>query len=278
MLEYLQNLLSLAISYITIATVFDIAISTFLIYRLIGWLKGTQAYQVAKGVLFFLILYTVTRLLGLVTLNYALSSFMTAGLVSIVIIFQPELRRALDSIGSAQLLRRLNLKKDDEAVQHAGVQEIIEAMRELGAAKMGALIVIERETQLGDIIDTGVRLDAIVSKNLLLNIFYPNTSLHDGAVIISRDDMRIRAAGCLLPLTQNRNLNKEIGTRHRSAMGISETSDCVSLVVSEETGIFSYAINGRLSRFVDLMTIETVLIEALHPTEHTTANLRQDAM
>jgi diadenylate cyclase len=265
MIERLQNLLSTLIGYVSVVSILDILVSTILVYKIIGWLKGTQAYQVAKGILLFLLITLVTDLFGFVTLNYALHSFMTAGLVSVVIIFQPELRRALDSLGSARLFTNLG-RNDLESIKTT-VNEILEAMRSMSLSKTGAIIVIERDTQLGDIVETGVQIDAKVARSLLLNIFFPNSPMHDGAVIISSHTLKVRAAGCLLPLTQNRNLTKELGTRHRSAIGISENSDCISLVVSEETGTISYAINGSLSRYVDLMAIENILKETMYPQE-----------
>ena len=262
MFEALRNYVTYFFNSFTIISLLDVAITSFLIYIIIGWIKNTQAYQVAKGIFVILLITLLSDLIGLVTLNYALTSVMTVGLLAVVIIFQPELRRALENLGSVNFI--LNLQKNEKNDDAENVIEnIIDAVRDMSATKTGALIVIERESNLGDIIDTGVKLESKVSKNLLVNIFYPNTPLHDGAVIISKNRLLIEAAACLLPLTQSRKLNKQIGTRHRSALGISENSDCLAIVVSEENGTISYAINGTLSRFADLLTIENLLKETL---------------
>ncbi|MBE6037955.1 MAG: TIGR00159 family protein [Anaerofustis stercorihominis] len=257
-----------------IASVIDIAITAFAIYKLISWIRGTQAEQVVYGLV---IIFAITQLsdwFGFITINYVLKSFMTVGLLALVIMFQPELRHALTKLGSSRfkifnftiLGNILGQDVSAEAVQDV-VTTLIDTLKELSATKTGALIVMEREARLTDIINSGVYLDAKVSKSLLLNIFYPKTPMHDGAVVIGSNHMRITAAACLLPLTQNPNLNPSLGTRHRAAIGISEKSDCIVLVVSEETGVLSYAIGGRLSRFVDLKTIEAMLNDAFMPAE-----------
>ena len=266
MFEALRNYITYFLSSFTVISLLDVAITSFLIYQIISWIKNSQALQVAKGIFIVLVITLLTDLIGLVTINYILTSVMTVGLLALVIIFQPELRRALDRLGSTRFL--LNLQKGEREDDTGSVIEnIIEAVKEMSASKTGALIVIERDSKLGDIIDTGIKLGSRVSKNLLLNIFFPNTPLHDGAVVISRDSLKIEAAACLLPLTQSRSLSKQIGTRHRSALGISENSDCLAIVVSEENGTVSYAINGTLSRFADIMTIENLLKETLAPED-----------
>lgn len=270
MIETIKNLFYEILNTFTIVSIIDIAITAFLIYKIMDWIKDTQAQQVAKGVLIVLLLTQLSDWLGLITINYIFKSIITVGFIALIVMFQPELRRALQKLGSTKFNKMLSglVKNEKEMDVQTAIHEIVESMKEMSAAKTGALIILERNTKLNDIIETGIRLDSLVSKSLLLNIFYPNTPLHDGAVIISRDDLRIKGAGCLLPLTQNRNLNKEIGTRHRSAIGMSENTDCVSLVVSEETGVISYAINGKLSRFIDLITLKNLLIETLSTEEN----------
>ncbi len=252
------------------AAVLDIGITTFAIYKLITWIRGTQAEQVAYGILIMLAITQFSDWFGLITINYIFKSIMTVGLLALVIMFQPELRQALSKLGSSRYkIFNMNIFNglfgqgvSSDAIRE-GISIIVDTLKELSATKTGALIVMERETRLTDIINSGVYMDAKISKSLLLNIFYPKTPLHDGAVVIGRDHMRVTSAACLLPLTQNKNLNPALGTRHRAAIGISENSDCIVLVVSEETGVLSYAIGGRLSRFADLKTIEAVLTDTL---------------
>lgn len=263
------------------ASVLDIIITTIVIYKIITWIRGTQAEQVAYGVLIVLAITQISDWMGLITINYIFRSIMTVGLLALVIMFQPELRHALTKLGSSRYkIFNLNFMNgmfsqgvSGDAVKE-GIGIITETLRELSATKTGALIVMEREARLTDIINSGVYIDAKISKSLLLNIFYPKTPLHDGAVVIGRDHMRITSAACLLPLTQNKNLNPSLGTRHRAAIGISENNDCIVLVVSEETGVLSYAIGGKLSRFVDLKTIEAILTDSLVPATEKRSWLR----
>ncbi len=257
-----------------LASVLDIAITTFIIYKIITWIRGTQAEQVAYGILIVLAVTQISDWLGLITINYIFKSIMTVGLLALVIMFQPELRHALTKLGSSRynilnmnFLNGMFVKGVSSDVIKEGISVIVDTLKELSATKTGALIVMEREARLTDIINSGVYIDAKISKSLLLNIFYPKTPLHDGAVVIGRDHMRITSAACLLPLTQNKNLSPSLGTRHRAAIGISENNDCIVLVVSEETGVLSYAIGGKLSRFVDLKTVEAVLTDSLVPIE-----------
>lgn len=261
----------------TLSSVVDIIITAFVIYKILGWIRGTQSEQVLYGILILIVVMQVSDFLGLVTINYVLKNIITVGLLALVIVFQPELRRALGKLGKFGSARRklINFSfltnilspdvSDDDLLESIFV--IIDTLKELSATKTGALIVMEREARITDIIDTGVYIDAKISKSLLLNIFYPKTPLHDGAVVIGRDRRRITSAACLLPLTQNKNLNPSIGTRHRAALGMSENSDSLVIVVSEETGVISYCIGGRLSRFVDLKTMETVMKETLLPED-----------
>ncbi len=270
MVETINNLFYDIFNTFTLVSIIDIAITAFLIYKIMYWIKDTQAQQVVKGILIVLFLTQLSDWLGLITINYIFKSIITVGFIALIIMFQPELRRALQKLGSTRFNKMISglVKPEKEIDAQTAIHEITESIKELSETKTGALIILERNTKLNDIIETGVSIDSFISKSLLLNIFYPNTPLHDGAVIISRDDFRIKAAGCLLPLTQNRNLNKDIGTRHRSAIGMSENSDCVSLVVSEETGVISYAINGKLSRFIDVITLKNLLIETLLTEEN----------
>ncbi|MFA0815667.1 MAG: diadenylate cyclase CdaA [Anaerofustis sp.] len=265
MIDSLKSLFHDIFSTFTFVSAIDILLTAVLIYYVLKWIKGTQAQQVAKGIVIVLLITQLSDWLGLVTIHYIFKSMITVGLIALVVMFQPELRRALEKLGSTKLnsVFPALTRTEKEIDIYDVIEEIIDSVKELSASKTGALIVFERNIKLNYIAETGIVLDALVNKSLLKNIFYPNTPLHDGAVIIGRDNLRIKAAGCLLPLTQNRNLNKEIGTRHRSAIGMSENSDCLSVVVSEETGVISYAINGKLSRFIDLKTLRSILNETL---------------
>ena len=192
-------------------------------------------------------------------LNFILNKTLTIGLLSVVIIFQPEIRRALEHLGRSAF-EELHSMQDVEN-RNITVNEIVNAVDNLAASKTGALIVIEKVTRLGEILNSGTILDAKVTSNLLENIFVVNTPLHDGATIIRND--RILASGCVLPLTNNTSINKKLGTRHRAAIGLSEISDSIIIIVSEETGIVSLAINGKLTRGYDKERLRIVLIKLI---------------
>ncbi|MBR2780482.1 MAG: diadenylate cyclase CdaA [Eubacteriaceae bacterium] len=265
MWETLRSVISTGISAMNFMAVIDILITATVIYLLLEWLKDSQAIQVLKGVLIIVALTQISGWIGLVTINYILRNLLTVGLIAIIIMFQPELRRTLEKIGSTRLrdfISSFSTKEESENITRT-IEQVVSAASEMSRTKTGALIVFERDTNLKDIIDTGTLLDSVPTKQLLINIFTPNTPLHDGAVIIGKEDHRIKAAGCLLPLTQNRNLSQEIGTRHRSAIGMSEISDAIVVIVSEETGVISYALNGKLSRFLDAKALNRVLTDAL---------------
>lgn len=265
MLDAIKSVISGSFGTITLVSIIDIAITTVIIYLILDWLKGSQAMQVLKGVIIILAATQLSDWIGLTTIYYILKNVTTVGIIALVIMFQPELRRTLEKLGNTKLKDFISsLSKDDDVIDKDYViEQVVSAVSEMSKTKTGALIVFERENILKDIIDTGTCLDSVTTKQLLINIFTPNTPLHDGAVIIGKNDLRVKAAGCLLPLTQNRNLNQEIGTRHRSAIGISEISDAIVVIVSEETGIISYALNGKLSRFLDAKMLTSVLSESL---------------
>ncbi len=269
MFESLKELFTGGLNSTTVVSFIDIFITASVIYIILDWMKGTQALQVVKGVFVILFITQLSSWLGLVTINYILKNLITVGLIAVIVMFQPELRRALEKLGSTKFRSFfLNLGKSERyAESQTVIEQLVSAVSEMSKTKTGALIVIERDTQLKDIMDTGTHIDADVTKPLLLNLFTPKTPLHDGAVIISSADMRLKAAGCLLPLTQNRSLRQEIGTRHRSAIGMSEHSDAFVVIVSEETGVISYATNGKLSRFLDTKTLTNLLSEIFCPQE-----------
>ncbi len=241
---------------ISIRNIIDIAIVYFLLFQGYMLIKNMRAKQLIKGIILVLIITELSRLFELYALNFILSNTLQVGLIAVVILFQPELRRALEYIGRKSLFSLSDIDKDDATTQKI-IKEIITATSSLARQKIGALMIFELKTGLNEIIDTGVSLNSEISSGLLINIFIPNTPLHDGAVIIR--NFRIAAAGCFLPLTDNNQLSKDIGTRHRAALGMTERSDAVGLIVSEETGYISYAIDGRLYRNIQIEELEKVL-------------------
>ena len=239
-----------------IIDVLDIAIVTFIIYKVLGFIRSTRAEQLAKGLLVVVVIAFLSgpALLNLYITNWIFTGILNVGIIALVIVFQPELRRGLDYLGRGKFSKQFSLR--EEGISD-NVDAIVSAVQYFAARKEGAIIVIERETALQDIADTGTIIDAKLSTPLLENIFYKGSPLHDGAAILRSD--RILAAGCVLPLTQNQNLSKDLGTRHRAGLGISEVSDAVAIIISEETGIISMATDGRLSRFLDIKSIEKQL-------------------
>jgi len=233
-----------------------------LVYRLILLIRGTRAVQLLKGIAVLLLATYISQLLELSTVNWILDKVTTAGLVAIPVIFQPELRRALEQLGRGKFFARTMVLLRDEDIDRV-LEELAQAVQIMAKKKIGALIILEREIGLNDYIETGTKVDSFVSSQMLLNLFYPGSPLHDGAVIIRGD--RIAAAGCFLPLTENPNLSKELGTRHRAALGISEQADSICVVVSEETGVISLVREGRLTRYLDAKTLKEMLSELWHP-------------
>lgn len=238
--------------------VIDILIIAYVLYRLILVIHKTRAEQLLKGLAVLIVITKVSEWLQLRTVNYILRNAMTVGVIALLIVFQPELRRGLESLGRSGFLGKNFLFFNEEEKDMSEVLgEICDAVQFLSRSKIGALIVLERETGLNELIETGIAMDSKISSELLINTFIPNTPLHDGAVIIRGD--RIMAAGCFLPLTDNQNLSSELGTRHRAGIGVTEISDAVAIIVSEETGTISLAQNGRLSRHLDARTLKEVL-------------------
>ena len=239
-----------------ITDVLDILIVAFLIYKVLGFIRETRAEQLAKGLLVLVVITMLSEVLHLYTLHWLLSGLMTVGLVAIVVIFQPELRRGLEYLGRSRISNVFGEVIKEEAKHIVG--EFVEAIEAMSSTRTGALIVIERQTALNDIIETGTIINTDISAQMIGTIFYEGTPLHDGAVIVRGD--RLYAAGCVLPLTQNKDLNKELGTRHRAGIGITENSDALVIIVSEETGVISIAQNGKLTRFLDGKKIEKTLL------------------
>jgi len=218
--------------------------------------KETRAEQLLKGLFIILIFSKISSAFNLYTLNWVINNLFTVGIVLVIVVFQPELRRAFEKLGrSNKWLTNIVKIKGEQSTYKA--DEITNAVASLARQKIGALIVVERNVGLSDIAETGTYINGLVSSELLINLFIPNTPLHDGAVIIKDD--KIVAAGCFLPLTSNMNLSKELGTRHRAAIGITEKSDAFVIIVSEETGIISTAQNSNISRHVDTETLRGML-------------------
>ena len=247
LLTEIQVLWANTMERLTINDIIDILIVAFMIYNLLQLTRETRANQVLKGVGIIIVAYFLSGVFRLQAFNWLLRYIMDAGAVVLVVLFQPELRRALEKIG-----RQTDADEVDRMIE-----EIIRCMEDLSKRKVGVLIVVEHKTALGDIIETGNPIDSIVSAPLLENIFEPNTPLHDGATVIR--GTRIVAAGCFLPLTEENSISKQLGTRHRAAIGVTENTDATSLVVSEETGTMSMARGGKLTRHMDAEAIRAVL-------------------
>lgn len=242
----------LQLSSISVRDLVDIAIVAFIFYRLLLLLRGTRGVQMTYGIVVLLLFYFVTRLYRLTTVEWLFGNVLTYVVFGIIVLYQNEIRRGLAGIGRTPFFTRY---RRDPA--HEGFEEIILAATTLASKKIGALVVIERDIGLRNYAESGIRLDSILTYDLLVTIFSPNTPLHDGAVIVQRN--RIVAAACFLPLTLDPYLSKELGTRHRAAIGITEETDAVAVVVSEETGIISAAIGGEIIRNLDAAGLRNVL-------------------
>ena len=245
------------ISGVGITDVIDVVIVAFVIYKVLGFIRETRALQLVKGLLILVLVTVLSDQFNLYTLNWILRNTMTLGVIALVIVFQPELRRALEYVGRSKFITPQFAQMDKERVKVI-TAAIIKAVDYFSSNKVGALIIMERETILNDIAETGTMINAEISTELLGNIFYEGAPLHDGATIVRGD--RIYAAGCVLPLTQSKTLSKDLGTRHRAGIGITENSDAIAIIVSEETGIISIAVDGKLSRFLDIKTVEKTLL------------------
>ena len=262
-LAQLRNVLWNIFNRPTIADILDILIVAFLIYKLLMLTRETRASAVLKGLVTLLLASWISDLLGLTALNWVLLNVVNNGAVVLVILFQPELRKALEHLGRSSLHK--SVKQPDEQDGSAVVEEIISCLLKLSRRRVGALIVIEQRTGLKDVIETGTTLDSRISAALLENIFEPNTPLHDGAVVIR--GQQIKAAACFLTLSEGKGISRELGTRHRAALGITETTDAITLIVSEETGIISMARNGHLTRHLDRIALEGLLTPLYHQKE-----------
>ena len=255
-MDTIANLLSTAISYIKtigIADAVDILIVAYLIYKAIEFIRKTNSKNVARGIMFLVVILLMSYVLGLTMLNFLLRRAMELGLIALVILFQPELRRALERFGSTLSSNRsISTPELETAISH-----VVQACTDMSESRTGALIIFERAVDLGSIMNSGTIVNADVTTELIKNLFYNKAPLHDGAVILR--DARVAAAGCVLPLTQSRNLSKDLGMRHRAGIGLSEQSDAVVIIVSEETGAISLALDGTLKRHLNGATLTELL-------------------
>lgn len=256
---YLNELYQYPIKLISL--IIDLSIVIFLGIKFVKSIKGSRVGQLLKGIVLFILMVAVSDLLNLRILNFILTSIMTYGVIAIIIIFQPELRRALEQLGTNKFTRFFGLDKDIATKTKEDIYKVVIAVLELSKTKTGGLIVLEREIKIKDIVDTGVIINSEVSPQLLVNLFTPNTPLHDGAVIIN--DNKIEAAACILPLASDKDISKELGTRHRAALGISKESDSIAVVVSEENGKISIAKNGTLIVDVKEEALKKILIKSM---------------
>ncbi|MCM3634974.1 MULTISPECIES: diadenylate cyclase CdaA [Paenibacillus] len=246
--------------------IIDVGIVAFIIYKMMLLVRGTRAVQLLKGIFVLVATWAISTWFDLYTLKWLMNQMFTFGIVTVLIIFQPELRRVLEQLGRGNLFSRSSTL--DRTDLNEQIDEIIRAVRSMSKRKIGALIVFERKTGVTEMIESGIALESKISSELLLNIFTPNSPLHDGAVIIRAN--QIMAAGCYLPLSENPFISKELGTRHRAAIGVSEVSDAISLIVSEETGQVSLSINGMIVRDINEESLISKLYEELSPSKEST--------
>ena len=277
MAEYLKELYSWIafVPNMTLKNLLEIVIIAFVVYEVLVWIKNTRAWALLKGILFICAFALAAAVLELDTILWLLGKASYIAITALLIIFQPELRRALEQLGSKNVLTGLFAYDDGkvkETFSEKTINELTRACFEMGKVKTGALMVIEMETPLSDVERTGIEVDGIITSQLLINIFEHNTPLHDGAVVIRGN--RVTAATCYLPLSDNMDISKDLGTRHRAAVGISEVTDSLTLVVSEETGRVSVASGGRLIRVSDAEQRKEILSRAVKREETTAARFK----
>lgn len=253
---------------ITLTNILEIIIIAFLVYELLLWIKNTRAWTLLKGILVIMLFYIGAAILELDTILWIFRNVAALAITALVIIFQPELRKALEQLGSRNILTGIFSMEDEKAEDgftDRTVNEIVRGTFEMAKVKTGALMVIEQNMSLSEIERTGIEVDGIVSSQLLINIFEHNTPLHDGAIVIHGN--RVTAATCYLPLSDNMAISKDLGTRHRAAVGVSEVTDSLTIVVSEETGRVSVAEGGALTRIADAESLRKILAQVEKPAE-----------
>ena len=260
-MEFVMTILEGAWRYVTtirIADYLDIALMAYCCYLLLRLVRSTRAESLVKGIMVFLLALWISHVFKLNGIYFILNHMLDVGILALIVLFQPEIRRILEQVGSSKLRSFIPFaaKQQSSAIENAIAQTVL-ACTEMSKTRTGVLIVFEREINLDEMARTGTIVDAQVSSELLKNIFFVKAAMHDGAVIIRGD--KVYAAGCVLPLTDNKNLNKSLGTRHRAGIGITENSDALTLIVSEETGIISIAQEGKITRFLDKKSVEKIL-------------------
>ncbi|GLX68576.1 diadenylate cyclase CdaA [Paenibacillus glycanilyticus] len=246
-----------------IKDIIDVGIVSYIIYKLILLVRGTRAVQLLKGILVLVGTWAISTWFNLYTLKWLMNQMFTFGVLAVFIIFQPELRRALEQLGRGKLFARTSTLEKDIVTEQ--IERVMKAVQHMAQRSVGALIVFERNTGVTELIESGIQMESRITSELLINIFTPNTPLHDGAVIIRGN--QIMAAGCYLPLSENPFISKELGTRHRAAIGVSEVSDAIAVIVSEETGQVSLAINGMIVRDIKEESLISKLYEELTPSQ-----------
>ena len=266
--NFINNLVWLSFPKINPTDIVEIIILAFIIYHLVKWVKNTRAWSLVKGLVVIMIFWLFAVIFELNVILWIISNTISVGIIAVIILFQPEFRKALEQLGQKNIMKTIlyfddSRDKSEKFSDHT-VSEIIRATFELAKTKTGALIVIEEDAPLNDFENTGISIDSLISSELLINIFEHNTPLHDGAVILRGD--RIAAATCYLPLSDNMQLSKDLGTRHRAGIGISEVSDSLTVIVSEETGKVSIAMGGKLIRNIDGDYLRSKLTDAQRKT------------
>lgn len=265
----LKDVLDLTSPWRVFVLVMDLAIVLFIAYYIIRILRQTRAKQIVKGILMLVFLVIIAKVFNMVILNFILTNFVTYGVILLIVVFQPEIRNVFEKLGRSKLVGVFDM--DDNIMVKHSISEIVKAVEIMSLKKIGALIVIERNTKVSEVLKEGINLSAKVSSELIQNIFMPRTPLHDGAIVIDKSE--ILAAKCILPLASEVSVPKNLGTRHRAAVGITEISDALVIVVSEETGIISLVENGKLRREITGDTLKELLLTKLDRTK-TAVNIK----
>ena len=242
-----------------VSLILDLAIVIFIIVKILQLARNSRVMQLIKGIIFFVLITWISGILNLKIVHSVLTAFLPSGVIALVVIFQPEIRRALEQLGTNKLTNFFGMEKNIETKTREDIYKIVIAVEEMAKSKTGALIVIQRDISLSDIVATGIEMNSEISPQLLVNIFVPKTPLHDGAVIINNN--KIEAAACILPLASGNEISKELGTRHRAAVGISKEYDAIAIVVSEESGKVSIAKDGTLIADVKEEALKKILIK-----------------
>lgn len=274
-MELLSSIYDMAVNYlmmIRVTDVIDMAIIAFVVYNILIRLRSTTSVRILQGVLVLLVIMWVSTIFDLRSINFLLSHAVQWGVLALIIIFQPELRRALEKIGSSTGIKQMFIREESLPVVEQAIQETVSACVDMSQSRTGALIVFEREIRLDDVLRSGTKINADMTSELIKNVFFIHAPMHDGAAIVREG--RLLGAGCMLPLSKNVNLSRDLGMRHRAGIGISENSDAVVVLVSEETGAISAAVDGSLRRHLSAETLEKFLRNELIPHDTGTEQKR----